>query len=96
MKPAAWRWPLTDAHGAPTDSFGVTTNPWLASQVVGASVESLYGREVIEALTDACRGLKSAFGDPMTRRALGGHNEDQQAAILNATSILSIMQKEEK
>lgn len=32
--------------------------------------------------------LKKAFGDPMTRRALGGHNETQQAAILAATEAL--------
>lgn len=32
--------------------------------------------------------LKAAFGDPMTRRALGGHNETQQAAILAASAAL--------
>lgn len=32
--------------------------------------------------------LKKAFGDPMTRRALGGHSETQQAAILAASAAL--------
>jgi len=40
-------------------------------------------------MLEALKGLKASFGDPMTRRALGGHNERQQAAILAASAVIA-------
>lgn len=40
-------------------------------------------------LLEAVQSLKKAFGDPITRRALGGHSEQQQIAILNASAAIS-------
>lgn len=42
-----------------------------------------------EALLAACRALKAAFGDPLTRRALGGHNEVQMSAIIKASHAIA-------
>ena len=41
--------------------------------------------DLLEALAD----MKRVFGDPVTRRALGGHNERQQLAILSASSAIA-------
>jgi len=58
----------------------------LAEQIAAALAASeARQRELREALA----AMLSAFGDPMTRRALGGHNEKQQAAILQASAALS-------
>lgn len=40
-------------------------------------------------LLESVRALKAAFGDPMTRRALGGHNERQMEAILSASAAIT-------
>lgn len=40
-------------------------------------------------LLEAVRALKAAFGDPVTRRALGGHNERQMVAILSASAAIA-------
>jgi hypothetical protein len=37
----------------------------------------------------ALEAMRAAFGDPMTRRALGGHNERQQLAMTQARASLS-------
>lgn len=47
-------------------------------------------------LFEACRALKSAFGDPMTRRALGGHNEAQQEAVLKASAAIAARGQEKE
>lgn len=44
-------------------------------------------------LLEACKAMKEAFGDPMTRRALGGHNEFQQRAILAASAAIAAHEK---
>lgn len=40
-------------------------------------------------LLEATQKLKMAFGDPMTRRALGGHNEAQMTSILAAVDAIA-------
>lgn len=40
-------------------------------------------------LLEACEALCAAFGDPLTRRALGGHNEAQMIAILDARAAIA-------
>ena len=44
---------------------------------------------VLADLLEALKAMRRAFGDPMTRRALGGHNERQQEAILKASAVIS-------
>lgn len=49
-------------------------------------------RDGIEALEHAwysLNSLRAAFGDPLTRRALGGHNEGQQAAYIGASQTMA-------
>lgn len=43
---------------------------------------------VVAELLAALKAMRRAFGDPMTRRALGGHNECQQEAILTASALI--------
>lgn len=40
-------------------------------------------------LLDALVEMRRAFCDPMTRRALGGHNEQQMSATLKATAAIA-------
>lgn len=49
-------------------------------------------REAEKALVD----MRKAFGDPLTRRALGGHNDAQMAAMMRAREALSLISQSGK
>jgi len=76
-------------HPAGT-AFGVSKSCRVEPLVTAASAQAALDAEKARAdrLAQVVVDLKKAFGDPMTRRALGGHNETQQAAILAATEAL--------
>lgn len=46
-------------------------------------------RVVATELLSALRAMRRAFCDPMTRRALGGHNEEQMTATLAASAAIA-------
>jgi hypothetical protein len=59
----------------------LTAKEW-ATRAQAAEASAQQMREALE-------GLLKAFGDPLTRRALGGHNERQQLAVIAAHAALS-------
>lgn len=50
---------------------------------------SLTARSLVAQALVALQAMRRAFGDRMTRRALGGHNEQQQRAILAASAVIA-------
>lgn len=65
---------------------------WWRGHIADAILAALQPSDLVEEngrLREALDGLRRAFGDPITRRALGGHNDAQMEAMLNARAALS-------
>lgn len=68
-----------DSHAVCTTQFCYAPNTEANARLIAAAPD----------LLEAVQKLKMAFGDPMTRRALGGHNEAQMTATLAAAAAIA-------
>jgi hypothetical protein len=67
---------------------GLRVRSWKTSAKVDQELFA-EAADIIEELVGALVEMKRVFCDPMTRRALGGHNEEQMAATLTTSALLT-------